>query len=128
MSHEDSPARYADAERTPERDARESTKLLVANQSDEIGSRIADLPILSLLLYCIHRLGSPSGHEVALIVLIAMLQHGGDAFAEDFPAPPDTALALCLWQQKIRSGWPSPPALLERTAAAPTPPFRWHGP
>ena len=96
MSHEDSPVRSADPELTPERDARESTKLLVANQSDDNGSRIAALPILSLLLYCIHRLGSPSGsslasdpvHEVALIVLIAMLQHGGDAFAEDFPAVP----------------------------------------
>jgi hypothetical protein len=96
MSHEDTPAEYADPELTPARDARDSTNFLVADQPDEHGSRIKSLPILSLLLYCIHRLGSPSSsslasdpvHEVALIVLIAMLQNGGDAFAEDFPTVP----------------------------------------
>jgi hypothetical protein len=102
MSHEDSPAKYADPELTPARDAQDSTIFLVANQSESVehGPRIASLPILSLLLYCqcIHSLGSPSSisesvasdpaHEVALIVLIAMLQNGGDAFAEDFPTVP----------------------------------------
>jgi hypothetical protein len=96
MSHEDSPAKYADPELTPARDAQDSTIFLVANQSVEHGPRIASLPILSLLLYCIHSLGSPSSssvasdpvHEVALIVLIAMLQNGGDAFAADFPTVP----------------------------------------
>jgi hypothetical protein len=58
MSHEarDSPVLCADPELTPKRDARDTPKVLEANQSDENGSRITALPILSILLYSRSRL------------------------------------------------------------------------